>query len=67
MSTPTKEDDRRGELTVSRVVDAPRDLLWRAFTEPEHLATFWGGPEAEAGFTAVFDKLDALLDRWTDG
>ena len=44
MSTPTSEDDRRGELTVSRVVDAPRELVWRAFTEPEHLAAFWGGP-----------------------
>jgi uncharacterized protein YndB with AHSA1/START domain len=44
MSAPTNEDDRRGELTVSRVVDAPRDLLRRAFTGPEHLAAFWGGP-----------------------
>ena len=44
MSAPTNEDDRRGELTVSRVVDAPRELVWRAFTEPEHLAAFWGGP-----------------------
>jgi uncharacterized protein YndB with AHSA1/START domain len=150
MSAPTDEDDRRGELTVYRVVDAPRDLVWRAFTEPEHLAAFWGGPgisvpvesvtmdvraggifeltmvasdgteypnrgeyvevekpsrivfsepdtgitatitfaevgnktkvrihqdgvperflgpEAEAGFSAMFDKLEALLERWTD-
>jgi uncharacterized protein YndB with AHSA1/START domain len=26
------------------VVDAPRDLVWQAFTEPEQLAAFWGGP-----------------------
>jgi uncharacterized protein YndB with AHSA1/START domain len=44
MSTPTNEDDRRGEFTISRVVDAPRDLVWQAFTESEHLAEFWGGP-----------------------
>jgi uncharacterized protein YndB with AHSA1/START domain len=44
MSTPADKNDRRGELTVSRVVNAPRDLVWRAFTEPEHLAAFWGGP-----------------------
>ncbi len=25
------------------------------------------GPEAEAGFAAMFDKLEALLDRWTEG
>lgn len=150
MSAPTNEDDRRGEFTVSRVVDAPRDLVWQAFTEPEHVAAFWGGPgisvpvesvtmdvrpggafeltmvgpdgdeypnrgeyvevdkpsrlvlsepdmgitttitfaevkdktevtiyqvgvpdrflgpEAETGFAAMFDKLEALLDRWTD-
>jgi hypothetical protein len=45
MSTPADEDDRRGELIVSRVVDAPRDLLSRAFTEPEDLAAVWGGSE----------------------
>jgi uncharacterized protein YndB with AHSA1/START domain len=151
MSAPDYKDDRRGELTVSRVVDAPRELVWQAFTEPEHLAVFWGGPgitvpvesvtmdvrpggrfeltmvaldgteypnrgeyvevdepsrivftepdtgitatitfaevgdktqvtirqvgvperflgpEAEAGFAATFDKLEALLDRWAEG
>jgi uncharacterized protein YndB with AHSA1/START domain len=25
------------------------------------------GPEAEAGFAATFDKLEALLDRWAEG
>jgi uncharacterized protein YndB with AHSA1/START domain len=147
MSAPTNEDDRRGEFTISRVVDAPRDLVWQALTEPEHLAAFWGGSgitvpvesvimdvrpggtfeltmvgpdgdeypnrgeyvevdkpsrivltepdmgmtttitfaevedktevmihqvdvperflEPEAGFAAMFDKLEALLDRWT--
>jgi uncharacterized protein YndB with AHSA1/START domain len=44
MSTPKDKDHRRGELTVSRVVDAPRDLVWQAFSELEHLAAFWGGP-----------------------
>jgi DNA-binding transcriptional ArsR family regulator len=44
MSASTSRDDRRGEFTISRVVDAPRDLVWRAFTEPEHLAAFWGEP-----------------------
>jgi uncharacterized protein YndB with AHSA1/START domain len=151
MSASTNRDDRRGEFTISRVVDAPRELVWQAFTEPEHLAAFWGGPgitvpvksvamdvrpggvfeltmvaldgtelpnrgeyvevdkprrivftepdtgitatitfaevedktevtihqvgvperflgpEAEAGFAAMFDKLEALLEKWTDG
>jgi uncharacterized protein YndB with AHSA1/START domain len=40
----TNKDGRRGELTGSRVVDAPRDLVWQAFTESEHFVAFWGGP-----------------------
>ena len=44
MSASTNRDDRRGEFTISRVVNAPRGLAWQAFTEPEHLAAFWGGP-----------------------
>ncbi len=40
----TNMHDRRGEFSISRVVNAPRDLVWEAFTEPEHLAAFWGGP-----------------------
>lgn len=30
--------------TVSRVFDAPRDLVWKAHTEPDHMAR-WFGPE----------------------
>jgi uncharacterized protein YndB with AHSA1/START domain len=61
MSTPTDKDDRRGELTVSRVVDAPRDLVWQAFTEPEHLATFWGGTTRRTGRTLARRSADV---RW---
>jgi len=31
-----------GELTVSRIFDAPRDLVFRCMLEPAHLAHFWG-------------------------
>ncbi len=34
-----KETD---EFVISRVFDAPRDLVWRAFTEPEHMKQWWG-------------------------
>jgi len=30
------------EITVTRVYDAPRQLVWRAWTEPERLARWWG-------------------------
>ena len=31
-----------GELTFTRVFDAPRDLVFRCMIEPEHLTHFWG-------------------------
>ena len=30
------------ELEIVRVFDAPRDLVWRVWTEPQHLAHWWG-------------------------
>jgi uncharacterized protein YndB with AHSA1/START domain len=30
------------ELTIRRVYDAPRELVWEAWTEPERLARWWG-------------------------
>jgi uncharacterized protein (TIGR02246 family) len=30
------------ELIVTRILDAPRALVWRAWTEPEHVARWWG-------------------------
>ena len=30
------------ELTYTRVFDAPRELVFRCMTDPEHLAHFWG-------------------------
>jgi uncharacterized protein YndB with AHSA1/START domain len=33
-----------GEFVISRVFDAPRELVWKTFTESEHLAHWWGPP-----------------------
>jgi uncharacterized protein YndB with AHSA1/START domain len=30
------------EITITRVYDAPRELVWKAWTEPEQLARWWG-------------------------
>jgi uncharacterized protein YndB with AHSA1/START domain len=32
------------KVTVRRVFDAPRDLVWQAWTEPEHFQHWFGGP-----------------------
>jgi uncharacterized protein YndB with AHSA1/START domain len=28
-------------IVMSRIFDAPRTLVWKAMTEPEHLAQWW--------------------------
>jgi uncharacterized protein YndB with AHSA1/START domain len=30
------------EITITRVLDAPRELVWKAWTEPAQLARWWG-------------------------
>jgi uncharacterized protein YndB with AHSA1/START domain len=30
------------EITITRTFDAPRELVWKAWTDPEHLARWWG-------------------------
>jgi uncharacterized protein YndB with AHSA1/START domain len=42
------------ELVITRVFDAPRDLVFKAWTEPERLAHWWG-PE---GFTLPLLEID---------
>lgn len=31
-------------LTLKRTFDAPRKLVWEAWTQPEHIANWWGPP-----------------------
>ena len=47
------EQDPRA-LTGTRVFDAPRDLLWEAWTDPKHLAQWWG-PNGFSTTTSAFD------------
>ena len=51
-STPTTPSDR--EFVITRVFDAPRELVWKAHTECEHLMHWWG----PKGFTMRSCKLD---------
>jgi len=30
------------EITITRVFDAPREQVWKAWTEPEQIARWWG-------------------------
>ena len=42
------------ELVVTRVIDAPRRLVFKAWTQPEHVARWWG-PQ---GFTTIHCEMD---------
>jgi uncharacterized protein YndB with AHSA1/START domain len=39
-TTPDKFAER--ELTITRVFDAPRALVFKVWTDPKHLAQWWG-------------------------
>ena len=40
-------------ITITRVFDAPRERVWREWTEPERFADWFGGPEADVPLASV--------------
>ena len=41
-------------MVVTRVFDAPRELVWKAWTDPKYVMQWWG----PKGFTAPVCKMD---------
>jgi hypothetical protein len=41
-------------ILATRVFDAPRDLVWKVWTEPEHIWKWWG----PKGFSDTIKKMD---------
>jgi uncharacterized protein YndB with AHSA1/START domain len=56
MLAETKSTDT--DFVISRLFDAPRELLWEAFTEPEHMRQWWG----PKGSVIVSSKMDFRVD-----
>ena len=54
-STPVQTADQR--ITITRLFDAPRELVFRAWTDPDHVAK-WFGP---AGFQVPRDSVEIDL------
>ena len=54
MATRNSPATTSTELVITRVFDAPRELVWKAWTEPEHLMRWWG----PKGFTAPAVEID---------
>jgi uncharacterized protein YndB with AHSA1/START domain len=58
------------ELVITRIFDAPRELVWKAWTEPERFMRWWGPKD----FTSPLCKIDLRVGgryiwcmRWPDG
>lgn len=65
------------ELVITRLFDAPRKLVWKAWTDPEHFKLWWGPKD----FTCPFCEMDLRVggkylncmrspesqDYWTTG
>lgn len=42
------------ELVITRFFDAPREMVWDAWTDPEQIVKWWG----PHGFTLTVDEMD---------
>jgi uncharacterized protein YndB with AHSA1/START domain len=52
--TTTSTGSAQGEIVITRVLDAPRGLVFEAWTEPEHVKRWWG----PNGFTTPVVRID---------
>ena len=49
-------------ITITRVFDAPRERVWKEWTEPERFADWYGGSEAEVPLSTV--SMDVRPGGW---
>jgi uncharacterized protein YndB with AHSA1/START domain len=54
MSTLEQPVSETEVFRLTRVFDAPEDVLWKAWTDPEHLAKWWG----PAGMQVIIKEMD---------
>ena len=48
------DDTSDREIILTRVLHAPRELVWQAWTEPQHVANWWG----PRGFSTTIKRMD---------
>ncbi len=62
-TAPATSSELKYELEITRVFNAPRELVWKMWTDPEHLKQ-WMGPR---GFAALHLNYDVRPGRtWRD-
>jgi uncharacterized protein YndB with AHSA1/START domain len=53
ISTPVSNEADR-EMVISRLINAPRELVWKAWTDPKHVKHWWG----PNGFTNTIHEMN---------
>ena len=51
---PTNQDVKKEDLIVTRIIDAPVEQVWRAWTDPEYVKRWWGPKD----YTSPSCKID---------
>ena len=54
IALPPEAAGQSPDFVISRVFDAPRELVWKCFTEPERMKHWWG----PKGFKVIASKMD---------
>ena len=50
------------EIVSTRIINFPRELVYKAWSQPEHLKVWWG----PAGFTNTFNEFDFRVGgKWS--
>jgi uncharacterized protein YndB with AHSA1/START domain len=52
------KDTKNQELFITRIFDAPRESVWKAWTDPDLMMRWWG----PKGFTSPYCKIDLRVD-----
>ncbi len=50
-------DTANPEVIITRIIDAPRERVWEAFTDPKQVVQWWG----PNGFTTTIHEMDVQV------
>ena len=48
-------------LTITRIFDAPKELVWKAWTDPEHIKQWWGPKDYSSPSCAVDFRIGGKM------
>jgi len=54
MTTKTISETADREISITRILNAPRELVWEVWNDPKHLSKWWG----PNGFTTTVHEMD---------